>query len=70
MLTVNADAHPVMRQFHKAGDEKRTPVIVRPEDYSRWLGADTETAAEMMTWANMPALSHAPQPRNPSKELK
>lgn len=22
MLTVNADDHPVMKQFHKAGDEK------------------------------------------------
>lgn len=70
MLTVNADTHPVMCQFHKEGDEKRTPVIVRPEDYSRWLGADAVTAAEMMTWANMPALSHAPQPRTLPKELK
>ena len=32
MLTVNADAHPVMCQFHKTGDEKRTPVIIQPED--------------------------------------
>jgi hypothetical protein len=40
MLTVNADEHPVMRQFHRAGDEKRTPVIIQPEHYSRWLGAD------------------------------
>jgi putative SOS response-associated peptidase YedK len=31
MLTVNADEHPVMCQFHKAGDEKRTPVIIAPE---------------------------------------
>jgi GAF domain-containing protein len=28
MLTVNADEHPVMRQFHKAGDEKRTPETI------------------------------------------
>ena len=56
MLTVNADDHPVMRQFHKVGDEKRTPVIIAPEHYNRWLGADIAIAAEMMTWENMPAL--------------
>ena len=28
MLTVNADAHPVMNRFHKLGDEKRTPMII------------------------------------------
>ena len=37
MLTVNADAHPMMRRFHKPGDEKRSVVIVRPEDYDDWL---------------------------------
>jgi putative SOS response-associated peptidase YedK len=70
MLTVNADAHPVMCQFHKTGDEKRTPVIIKPDDYSRWLGAEISTATEMMTWANMPALNHAPQPKNLQKEMK
>ena len=64
MLTVNADGHPVMSQFHKPGDEKRTPVIIQPDDYNRWLGADTKTASEMMTWANMPALNSGPRPRN------
>jgi len=28
MLTVNAEAHPVMRRFHKPGDEKRTVVVL------------------------------------------
>ena len=63
MLTVNADEHPVMRQFHKAEDEKRTPVIIQPEHYERWIGADAPTAEEMMTWANMPSLKAAAQPR-------
>lgn len=27
MLTVNADEHPVMRQFHKSGDEKRMAAV-------------------------------------------
>jgi putative SOS response-associated peptidase YedK len=52
-----------MRHFHKAGEEKRTPVIIKPEQYSRWLGSDVPTAEEMMTWVNMPALQASAQPR-------
>jgi putative SOS response-associated peptidase YedK len=57
MLTVNADDHPVMRQFHKPGDEKRTPVIMPPELQDAWLSADTTQASELMTWSHMPDLS-------------
>jgi putative SOS response-associated peptidase YedK len=57
MLTVNADEHPVMCQFHKPGDEKRTPVIIAPELHEAWLSADQAKASELMTWAHMPALS-------------
>lgn len=56
MLTVNADDHPVMRQFHKPGDEKRTPVIIAPELQDAWLSADTTQASELMTWSHMPDL--------------
>lgn len=63
MLTVNADEHPVMRQFHKAGDEKRTPVIIAPELHDAWLSAQAEQATQWMTWAHMPDLQAAPAPR-------
>ncbi len=63
MLTVNADEHPVMRQFHKPGDEKRTPVIIAPDLHDAWLGAEAAKAAEMMAWAYMPELRAAPAPR-------
>jgi putative SOS response-associated peptidase YedK len=56
MLTVNADRHPVMSQFHKPGDEKRTPVIIAPDHHEQWLDADVPQATEMMTWAHMPSL--------------
>ena len=56
MLTVNADYHPVMKQFHKHGDEKRTPVIIAPELQDAWLSADTTQASELMTWSHMPDL--------------
>lgn len=56
MLTVNADHHPVMKQFHKPGDEKRTPVILRPDQFEAWLSADTTNAVAMMHWHHMPPL--------------
>lgn len=37
MVTVNADEHPFMRQFHAPGDEKRMVVILEPEDFEGWL---------------------------------
>lgn len=48
MLTVNADAHPVMMRFHKAGDEKRTPVIVPQSKYADWLGATQSDAEDLI----------------------
>jgi len=39
MLTVNADEHPLMKRFHKPGDEKRSVVIVPPTSYEDWLNA-------------------------------
>ena len=63
MLTVNADAHPVMQQFHKPGDEKRTPVVIAPALHAAWLGADVPQAAELMRWQHMPELVACPAPR-------
>jgi putative SOS response-associated peptidase YedK len=63
MLTVNADAHPVMRQFHKPGDEKRTPVVIAPALHAAWLRADHTQATELMSWAHMPELRAEAAPR-------
>jgi putative SOS response-associated peptidase YedK len=63
MLTVNADEHPVMRQFHKPGDEKRTPVIIAPELHDKWLSADVTQASELMAWSHMPELKSMAAPR-------
>ncbi len=38
MLTVSAEGHPVMSRMHRPGDEKRTVVVVRPDEYDEWLG--------------------------------
>jgi putative SOS response-associated peptidase YedK len=37
MLTINADQHPFMRQFHKPEDEKRMVVILPEDNYDAWL---------------------------------
>lgn len=39
MLTVNADDHPFMRNFHKSQDEKRMVVILQDDEYDAWLSA-------------------------------
>ncbi|WP_265944279.1 SOS response-associated peptidase [Dechloromonas sp. A34] len=39
MLTINADSHHFMRQFHKPEDEKRMVVILNEENYDAWLRA-------------------------------
>ena len=62
MLTVNADEHPVMQQFHKPEDEKRTPVIIAPSLHDQWLAADSAQALELMNWAHMPDLMAMPAP--------
>lgn len=48
MLTINADAHPVMNRFHKAGDEKRTPVVVPQSKYADWLDATPSSAENLI----------------------
>lgn len=49
MLTVNADTHPILREFHAPSDEKRSIVHVTPDEYDAWLSASTELARLMLT---------------------
>lgn len=48
MLTINADAHPLMSRFHAPGDEKRSVVLLEPARIDDWLGADLEQAPRML----------------------
>ncbi len=44
MLTINADHHPFMKQFHKPTDEKRS-IIVIPDEYRKdWLNCKNDEA--------------------------
>jgi len=66
MLTVNADHHPLMRQFHKPGDEKRSVVIVPPGEYSSWLAArSTDEARSFLNLFPAEAMQAVAQPAPP-----
>jgi putative SOS response-associated peptidase YedK len=56
MLTINADSHPVMKQFHKPEDEKRTPLVLATNQFNDWLNADPQIVASMLNSISMPEL--------------
>ena len=56
MLTVNADAHPVMNRFHKPGEEKRSPVLLPRDQWQHWLSATPEQALKMIDAHQAPPL--------------
>ena len=56
MLTVNADEHPVMKKFHRLGDEKRTPLVLSTSQFNQWLSANETQAIALMKLDNMPQL--------------
>lgn len=48
MLTINADQHELMRNYHKPGDEKRMVVILPAGEYDDWLSAPTARTNEFL----------------------
>jgi putative SOS response-associated peptidase YedK len=48
MLTINANEHPIMRRFHKSGEEKRMVVILDPRHYDSWLHVTAEKAPHFL----------------------
>ncbi len=54
MLTINADAHPLLRHLHKPQDEKRMVVVLQESDYAAWLSPQPSTT--------MAGTSHLLQP--------
>ncbi|MGO4764915.1 SOS response-associated peptidase [Cupriavidus sp. 2KB_3] len=49
MPTLNADAHPLMKRFHKPGDEKRGIVILPRPQWDDWLSCrDPEVARSFL----------------------
>ena len=52
MLTINADAHPIMKHFHKAEDEKRSIVVLNESEYLPWLHASHDEAKSLLKLAS------------------
>lgn len=44
-LTVNSDEHPLMKRFHRLGDEKRSLIIVPRDHWDDWLGCHNQEEA-------------------------
>lgn len=64
MLTINADQHPLMNQFHKPNDEKRMVVILPEHRYADWLHADAQRSADFLNLYPAEALkAEVPLPR-------
>ena len=67
MLTINADAHPLMRRMHKpdpklAADkqDKRSVIPIDPEDYDQWLAGSQKDAEVLLRLAPVEAFDAAP----------
>jgi putative SOS response-associated peptidase YedK len=70
MLTVNADEHPLMRRFHKPGDEKRSVVVVPPERWQDWLHADEREARALLQPFDAEEFTATAAPRPARKSAK
>lgn len=46
MLTINANQHPFMKQFHNPNDEKRSIIVIPEESRQDWLHCDHKEASE------------------------
>ncbi|MCG8911004.1 SOS response-associated peptidase [Pseudomonas sp. DP-17] len=48
MITINADEHSLMRNFHRPGQEKRMVVILPKGAYKEWLRATMEVSLDFL----------------------
>lgn len=70
MLTINADAHPFMRRFHKPGDEKRSIVIIPDDEWRDWLSATSEAQVRSFLHPFDPDLMTATADPRPARRAK
>jgi putative SOS response-associated peptidase YedK len=60
MLTINADGHGIMENFHKPTDEKRMVAILPKDSYDAWLGAKPADSMDFMRQYRPELLQAAP----------
>lgn len=69
MLTINADDHELMRNYHKPDNEKRMVVILPRGLYSDWLDAPASNSMEFMHQFPADRLVARPEP-HPKKRTQ
>lgn len=47
-MTINAEHHELMRQFHKPNDEKRMVVVLPENRYDDWLRATPDQSENFL----------------------
>lgn len=62
MLTINADAHPLMRQFHRPGEEKRSLVVIDEARADEWLSASPDQARTLLQPIEVDQFNARPEP--------
>ena len=68
MLTVNADAHSLMREFHRPGDEKRMVAMLDHELFDDWLHAPVERMNQLLGCYPADSLHAEPAPLPPRSQ--
>lgn len=70
MLTLNADAHPLMNRMHKPGpklgpteQDKRSVVALEPGDWDTWLRAPVEEAQALIRLSPVETFAAGPEPQ-------
>ena len=56
LITINADTHPFMKNFHRPDEEKRTSVCLRPHLFDDWLSTTPAQAPQFLNHAAMTEL--------------
>ena len=56
LITINADEHPFMKNFHRPDEEKRTIVCLKPHLFHDWLSTTPEQASQFLNHASMTEL--------------
>jgi putative SOS response-associated peptidase YedK len=56
LITINADEHPFMKNFHRPNEEKRTIVCLKPHLFDGWLSTTPENVQRFLNHASMTEL--------------
>lgn len=69
MLTINADQHPFMSQFHHPNDEKRSIIVIPEQHRKDWLNTNYKNAPDFfLDMSDEFTAKHMPRPQKISPQ--